>query len=674
MGTGIFSTGVSGLQVAQLGLQTTEHNIANATTPGFSRQRTVQASNVALQTGAGFIGQGVHVETIQRLYDGFLTAQVNRTQTASSELQAYGDAISKIDNMLADADVGLSPALQDFFSGVQAVAADPSQVTSRQAMISSAQALVSRYQTMSDQLTQIYDGVNSQIQSTVATINAYSSQVASLNQAIVLAQSAGTHTANDLLDQRDQIILELNKLVKVTTTTNTDGSLNLFIGNGQQLVVGNQVMTMTAQPSSQDPSRFVVGLKTSGGNQELPESLITGGTLGGLVNFRSQSLDRVANDLGRNAASLALTFNAQNALGQDLEGNIAGDSKFISNFFTLTAPHVAASASNTPANPDISVSYTSPPPYNGNFYTDLTSSDYRLDYDGAQLTLTRLSDNTQWSGATVAALNAVLATPGNEQGFSIDPAVFVAADAGASYLIQPTRDAARNISVNAAAAADPRLLAAAAPIRTGSAVANSGNAVISQGSVATGYVAPATGTKITLTYNAGQLTGFPSGPVSVTSGGVTTNYVYPAPDASIPYTSGATISFSGMSFEISGTPNNNDTFSIERNVAGVSDGRNALALGLLNTQNTMSGKTASYQSAYAQLVSDVGNKAREIDVKSQAQDAVLKQAQDSRDSVSGVNLDEEATNLMRYQQAYQAASKMLQVGNKLFDDLLSVLS
>ena len=673
MSTGIIGTGISGLQAAQLGLLTAEHNITNANTAGFNRQRTIQATSTALFSGAGYVGQGVHVATISRMYDSFLSMQVNRAQTTSSELESYYTQIKQIDNMLADPNSGVSPALQQFFTGIQQLAANPSQLPSRQAALSSAQVLVARYQDVANRISQIADDVNSQISSSVATINSYSEQIAKLNETIIVAGST-SHQPNDLLDQRDQLVLELNKLIRVTTTTNSDGTYNVYIGNGQQLVTNSQAIKLTARPSLADPSRFAVGIATNGGSQELPESLVTGGSLGGLLSFRSGTLERVANDLGRNAASLALTFNAQYALGQDLLGNIKNDSGFIENFFNVPAPRVIASALNAASSPDLSVVYTTPPPFDGNFYTDLASSDYRLDYNGANLTLTRLSDNTQWSAATVAALNAVLAVPANAQGFSLNAAAFVAADAGASYLIAPSRDAARGISVNAALAADPRLLAAAAPMRTQAATDNTGKATISAGSVVTGYTAPPAATPITLTYSGGQLTGFPAGLVSVTNGGTTTNYTYPAPDASIPYTSGATIAFAGMRVEINGSPDAGDSFSLARNSGATADGRNALALGQLQTQNTMSGKTASYQAAYAQLVSEVGNKSREIQVKSDAQAALLKQSSDARDSLSGVNLDEEAANLMRFQQAYQASAKMMDIGNQLFNTLLAAMS
>lgn len=670
MGTGLTSIGVTGLFAAQVGLQTAGHNISNANTAGYNRQSIQQSSNPGLVTGSGFVGQGVHVSTIVRSYSQFQTAQVNRAQTAVSELESYSAQIKQIDNMLADPSAGLSPSLQDFFRGVQQTATNPSALPSRQAMLSAAQALVSTFHSMDDRISQMYEGVNSQIVSAVSSINSFAQQIADLNGQIVIAQSSISQPANDLLDQRDFLVSELNKQIRVTTSVNSDGAYNVYIGSGQQLVVGSIVSGMTAAGSVADTSRIAVGLKTATGTQELPESLLSGGALGGLLGFRSVSLDRVANDLGRNAASLALTFNAQNALGQDLQGNIAGDTNFIADFFSIGLPVVAASTRNDPGSADISATLVAPT-FNGNFYTDLTSSDYQLAYNGT-FTLTRLSDKKTWTGVDLAAINTALAA--DPQGFTLaeSSATYTAGD---SYLIRPARDAARNISVNAALAADPRLIAAAAPIRTSSATVNTGNASISAGSVGTGYAAPAAGSPITLTFSGGNLTGFPGGDVSVTIGGVTTNY--PAA-ASVPYTSGATITIvgatppGGISFEINGTPNNNDSFLISRNTAGVSDGRNALALGQLQTQNTMSGKAASYQSAYAQLVSDIGNKSREIEVRGQAQQSLLVQSEAVKEGMSGVNLDEEAANMIRYQQAYQASAKILDVGSKLFDTILGL--
>ena len=740
MGTTLLTSAVSGMLSAQIGLQTAEHNITNQNTPGFNRQRIVQASNQATLTGSGFIGQGAHVSTVERMYDQFLSKQVNTAQTSVSQLDAYYAQISQIDNMLADPTAGLSPALESFFTGVQQVAANSAQLPTRQAMLSSAQALVSRYQGIESRLQEMYAGVNSQLVTQVDAVNSYARQVSELNQSIINAQSSISQPANDLLDQRDQIISNLNKLISVETTTNSDGSFNVFFGTGQQLVVGSQVMTLTAAPSSADPSRIAIGLSSGAAFQELPESLVTGGSIGGLLKFRSEALDKTANEVGRSAASLALTFNAQNALGQDLLGQSTGDANFVSNFFTLSQPRVVANSRNSTTTPAVVTASLSAPSIDGayslalngagtlytltrqsdglawtgatlaalqtniptsesvtvtgatvaagastqvsspaasgaNFYTKLTASDYRLSYDGTNYSLQRLSDNQQWSNASLANLSATVAS---SEGFSLSLASGTIAS-GDSFLIQPAREAARNLAVNAAVASDARLVTAGMPFKTAAGTTNSGTGKISAGATGFGYGTPAltltstSGVSLSYSSTTGLLTlaGVPAGAnISVTSGSTTT--VYPGP--TVPYTSGATISFAGASFSISGNLGNGDTFTLSKNAAGVSDARNASLLSKLQTQYTMAGETASFASAYAQLVSDIGNKTRQISVTQEAQQSLLEQSQSARDGLSGVNLDEEAANLIKYQQAYQASAKALQIGTGLFDTLIGIMN
>ena len=481
----IFGIGVGALQNAQFGLMTTGHNISNVNTDGYNRQRVIMASNIAVLTGAGYVGQGAHVATIERMYSNFLGAQVNQAQTTASSLEAYSAQLAQINNMLADPNSGLSPALSDFFKGVQQVAADPSSLAARQSMLSAAQAMVARYQGIESRLTELYDGVNGQIQGYVGSINSYAEQIAHLNEQIINAQAATNQPPNDLYDQRDQLVADLNKLIGVNTTMNTDGSYNVYIGNGQQLVTRTQVSQLVAVASSEDPSRLIIGLRNATGNQEMPESLISGGSVSGLLAFRSQFRDRAANEMGRVAASMALTFNAQHALGQDLNGNIAGDPNFVGNFFTLSGPKVIANSLNPASAANVTASFISPPPNNGNFYTDLTNSDYQLAYDGTNYTLTRLSDNVSWSAGSVAALNAaVTASSEGSQGFTV--AITGTPAAGSSYLIQPTRELARNIAINPVVAADVRQIAAAAPIRAQAGTTNTGNATISAGTVSTG--------------------------------------------------------------------------------------------------------------------------------------------------------------------------------------------
>lgn len=678
MGSGILGTGVSGLLAAQHGLQTTEHNIANANTPGYTRQRVLQGSNAGVNTGSGFLGQGTHVATIERVYSRFLTEQVDRSQSGASQLNTYAAQIKQIDNLLADSSAGLSPALQGFFDGVAQVAANPSHLPSRQTLVSNAQGLSARYQSLGTQLAQMYDGINGEIRDSVKAINSYAEQIALLNEQIGLAQASTGHSANDLLDSRDHLVAELNTLIRARSSTNGDGSINVFVGNGQQLVVGSQSIGLAVTASASDSTRLVVGVKSRTGVQEMPESLINGGALGGLLAFRSESLDRVSSDLGRNAVSLALTLNAQSALGQDLLGQSLlspPPSGFTSEMFTVAEPGVRADSRNPAGSPTVTAAFTTPVPFSGNFYTNLVASDYRLTSDGASVTLTRLADERQWTAADLTALDVQLQS--EPQGFSL--ASSAPLPAGASYLVQPTRDAARKITVNPAVVADPRLIPAAAPIRTSAGASNTGSAQISPGSVGPGYDALGAVLPLAVVYENGQLRNFPAGTQVSIDGGAPQLIASTA--SVVPYASGASVTLvgsatttppSGITFSISGVPNNGDRFVLARNAGATADGRNVLALAELQTRDTMSGKTASFQESYAQLVSENGNRTRQAQIGGEAQQALLKQAQESRDSLSGVNLDEEAANLIRYQQAYQASAKALQIATSLFDTILDL--
>lgn len=673
MGSGLYNNSITGMNAAQYGLMTTQHNIANVNTAGFNRQRIQQATNISLMTGSGFLGQGTNVSTVERMYDQFLSGQVNRAQTSVSELESYYSEIAQIDNMLADTNSGLSLAMEEFFSAAQQVAAYPASMSARQSMLSAAQAMIGRYQGLDSRLTELSDGVNGQITGQVDSINSYAQQIAELNDRIIVAQSAVQQPANDLLDQRDQLISELNKLVRVQVIEDSHGEYNVFIGTGQQLVVGNRASVLTAIASADDPTKIVVALKTLGGNSiEMPESLITGGELGGLIRFRNEALTPAFNQLGQVATSMALTFNAQHELGQDLLGQATGEGNFQNDFFTYPQPVAYANSANT-GNGVIAATFV-PPSVNvttagEHYYTNLTTSDYSLGFDGTDYTLTRLSDNFQWGPTDLATLSAAVSA---SDGFSL-ALTAGAMNAGDLVMIQPTRAAARNIAVNVNIANDARLLAAAMPVRTEVGMANTGNGQITDTRTVDGYNPAATVLPITLTYDSttGLLSGFPPViNVFVTAGGVTNVFA----GGWIPYNpaTGAQIQLNGMAFTLNGTLGNGDTFVLERNASGNADGRNILALGKLQTQKTIAGATASYQETYAQLVSANGNRTRQAEVTGKAQQALLEQATASRDALSGVNMDEEAANLIRYQQAYQASAKMLQVGAKLFDELLAI--
>jgi flagellar hook-associated protein 1 len=631
MATNIFGIGISGLQAAQAGLLTAGHNVSNAATPGYTRQQVLLASAQPQMTGDGFYGNGVDIVSVRRVYSEFLTEEVRTATAQSGSLDAHYAQMQRLDNMLADPASGLSPAIQEFFSAIQNVATYPNSNPSRQTLLSAAATLSSRFAMIDERLANMHEGVNQDVVATTRQISAYAVQIADLNQRITVALSAsGGQPPNDLMDQRDRIIDLLNADVRTTVLEQDDGAYNVFIGTGQPLVAGSRAYALQAMRDPLDTSRFTVAYQTPAGQIQMPENALAGGRLSGLLAFRSETLDSVRNALGRVAITLADTFNAQHVLGQDLNGQLGG------NFFSVGGPQTTASTRNTGT---AAIAAAIDPATLGS----LTTSDYRLDYDGASYALTRIADNTRQTFASL---------PQTMDGFTVSLASGAPA-AGDTFLIRPS---AAGGSTFQSVISDPAKVAAAAPIRTSRGTANTGSGVISAGVVNT------------LDPNLQQ-------PVSILFTGPNTFDVIGTGTGNpvgMPYVAGQNISFNGWTIQLSGSPQAGDTFAIGPNSGGVGDNRNALALGALQTRKFLDGGSASYQSAYSGLVGIVGTRTHELEVTSNAQTAVLEQARTAVQSFSGVNLDEEAANLIRYQQAYQASGKVLQIASTLFDTLLQL--
>ena len=685
MGTSLFNIAVSGLNAAQAGLSTTSHNITNASTPGYTRQQIEQVTNSPQFTGGGFLGQGTNVQTVQRVYNDFLTKQATAAQSAQGSLQAYSDQVSQVDNMLADAQAGLSPALQGFFSGVQGLQANPgsnpSSTPSRQALLSDAQTLVGSFNNLNQRLVDMQSNVNTQVQSTISSINDYAQQLVQLNQSIATAEVAGpSQPANDLHDQRDQVISQLSQLVGAQSISQSDGSLNVYIGNGIPLVVGTQAFALKATTSTSQPDQLEINLQTPRqATSSFPIGQLTGGTLGGLLDFQNGSLQSAESQLGQVAVSLAESFNNQHQLGVDLNGN---QGKAFFNLGAIPVQTNSQNAASTTAN-IVSASYDS------TNVQGLTASDYRVDYNGSGYQVTRLSDNTVVGSPPVTAAPIPPATTST---VTADGVTFSFAQgtvsSGDSFIVQPTRFAAGSISL---AITDPNKVAAAAAARSSGFSTNSGSATIAAPTLysATNMPGLVGAGGITMSYAGGNLTfaGLPSSTaMQVThADGTKTQYTAAALVASpvVPFAAGDIIALAptspptspatgDLSFQFTGTPTAGDKFTLSLNSGASSDNTNALALGQLQTTNIMNGGKTTFQSAYAQLVGTVGNTTRDKQVNLTAQNSTVTQLQASQQSVSGVNLDEEAANLIRYQQAYQAAGKIITVAGKLFDQLLSL--
>lgn len=617
----ILATSTSALLAFQNAIATTSHNVANVNTEGYSRQQVEFNARTPARLGNSYVGTGVDASSVKRSYDDFLTSQLRSTTSAYGQMNTYATLASSMDNLFGSSQSSLSPMFSQFFNDIEAVSSNPSATPERQTLLSDANGLTNRFQTLNTQLDALDQQTNAQITSSIKDINQLSSSIADLNKQITAAQNSTAGAPNDLLDQRDQAIKQLAGLVSVQTMPQSDGAMNVFIGNGQSLVVGDKPMPLTTVANAYDPQRLEVAYGSPQG--PLISDGITGGQLGGTLAFRREMLDPAHNQLGLLAQGFSASFNQQHQAGMDLQGNMGGA------FFAAGAPQTLPSRRNTgSATVDVQIGDASA----------LTASDYQLRYDGSQWQLTRLSDGTTSASSDPLQMDGLTITPST------------GANAGDSFLIRPTHGAAGGMQV---LIDDPARIAAAAPIRTQAAISNTGSASISAGAVLDPQDA---NLRQTVSIQFLSATAY-----SVNGSG------------SYAYTSGGDITLNGWQVQISGNPQPGDQFSIQRNTGGVGDNRNAAALSKLQNQGILNNGTATYQQAYGSLVSQIATRTQQSQDGRDAQQVLNQQTQAARDATSGVNLDEEAANLIRFQQAYQAAAQSITTANTMFQTLLSAI-
>ncbi|MEP7311485.1 MAG: flagellar hook-associated protein FlgK [Pseudomonadota bacterium] len=621
----MLSTGVSGLRAFQRALDTTSHNIANASTPGYSRQRVEMATRQPETFGSGFLGSGVDVSSITRYYDQLLATQTRTASSSLSRLSAYADKAQALSNLFADSSTGLNASLQKFLNSVQGVANSPTSTAARQVMLSEAEGLKQRLQTYNTRLNEIDSEINARLSGEAASISNSAQAIARLNQQIVAAQNSTGQPPNDLLDERDRLISELSQHVNVDIVAQDDGALNVFVGNGQSLVLGGVGANLVTQKDPYDPTRLNIAYQTAGSSSDVTGAL-SGGTLGGLLDFRREMLDPTRNQLGQIAVGLTSAVNAQHREGVDLNGNLGGD------LFAVGAVAVTRNAGNTGGG---TVAVTR------DDAGALTTQDYVLEYSGSAWSLRRTD-----TGAAVAMTGTGTALdPFKADGLSI--VVGGATAAGDRYLVKPTAGAVAGLNVLITV---PARVAAASPIRSAVASANLGDAAISAGEVLDA-ANPALRNTVTLQF-------IDATHYSVNGAG------------SFTYTGGANIDINGWRVQVSGTPAAGDTFAVANNAGGVGDNRNALALAGVLEQGVLLGGTQSLNGAVTSFVGAIGVAANQAASSRDAQQIIFDDSVAAVDSVSGVNLDEEAANLLRFQQAYQAAAQLIRVTQTLFETLL----
>lgn len=667
--SGIVNTALTGLQAAQDALQITGNNIANVNTPGYSQENVVQSNAIPTFIGGQYYGNGTQIASVQRSYSRFLQGQV-WTATASASGQAtLSSSLQQVLGVLSSGSV--STQVSQFFSGVAQVAASPSDLPARQSMLSNAQNLSATFQSLGQQLAGIGTGINQQIGQSVTQINSLTQQIAQINGQIASTQGNGNSVPNDLLDQRDQLVTQLNSQVGVQMLKQSNGQTNIYLSNGQVLVAGTQAFALQTQPSAYNQQTSDVAYASNGADIT---NNITGGTLGGLLQFRSQSLNPAENGLGQLADGIAGALNAQQSQGLNLNGTSGtaifstGGVQIFGNQANVGSGSIAISGRITNAGA-------------------LTASDYMLtNTGGGNWTLTDRGSGQVVSTTSGTISGGVTTLNFGSSGFSVSVSGAVS---GNSFLVEPTRLGASGMQTiltnpSGIAAASPYVSSTGAMTSGGLVNTNLGNMTLSAG----GYVASGSSGGVMVS----GLSSFPTAlQVTITnggSGGATVGYQISsgsggtgilASGTAVLGSSGSTIDIAYPSppggywqVNLSGSlAASGDAFTLSPGGAG-SNG-NAQAMTALATSHVMANNTTTFNGSAAQLITQVASQAGQAQNSAQAQATVLQQAQASQQSVSGVNLDQEAANLILYQQAYQAAAKAISVGNTLFTSLIQAL-
>ncbi len=615
--------GHSALESLQKAIEVTGNNIANVNTEGYSRQR---ANFDEMK------GYGVKIASVDRNYDFYLSREVQERAAGESAAIATRDLTSRLNTLLTDPATSVAGAMDTFFSAVQDVANNPSALPERQVLLGEAQTLTDRFRFIDSRIEALSSEVNLRMNTVVSDINGLASDIATLNKQIAKESQRTGKAPPDLLDDRDRNLNELAKLVGFTIKENSDSSVDATMGGGQPLVSQFTAYDLTTFTSPTSPGALAVAGKTA--NSDI-SSRISGGELGGLIDFRKNSLDPAKAQLGLVATNIGASINAQQALGLDLNGNAGAT------VFSSTTPAVTSASSNT-GSAVITATIADA--------SALTGDRYSLAYDGANWSLKNLSTSASEAITPSATVH----------GFTVAIASGTAA-AGDSFQIDLVGSGATDFQVTMS---EPEGIAAAMPVRSASQLANQGDGRLTDMKVTATNVAPTLplANSLTLTFNTAN------NRWDVT-GGATTQLSYnPANDSA-----GVSRTIGGLTFTLAGNPVNGDVITIENNTSAAGDNRNMLAIAELQTSKVVESKR-SFSAEYNSLVTTVAVNTRKAQSSADAESVLLKQAASARDNLQGVNLEEEAILLMRYQHALQAASQLVSIADSVFQAMIRATS
>jgi len=664
----LMSIGTRAMFANYASMQTTGHNIANAQTPGYSRQTVELATSGGQQTGAGFYGKGVDVVTVRRASDAFLTSQ---SQVASS-MAAMDDAratnLQQLESVFPPGDAGVGAAVGTFMNGFVDLANSPSDSSARQVILSDAAELADRFATAGGQLDRLQSGVAADLKNSVAQVNQMAKQVAALNGNIAALRGT-TNSPNDLLDQRDQLVKQIGNLVKVSTITADDGTMGVFIAGGQRLVLGAEAQQLSVTPDAANPARSTISISDSGLKHELSSDLLVGGSISGLIKYQNEDLVSARNQLGQMAAAVSARVNQVQGYGIDL-GSPPGAGDPI---FAVGGPVAIPNAHNTR---DATGNFAATVSLTVTDGSQLKASDYSLAADPAtagNYILTRGSDGVKFSMTPAGAgFSYTRLSDGAAMGSSVDGfqvAISGAPAATDTFELEPVGRAAVSMT---RVLDDPTGLAAASPMTAVMGVGNKGTATVSGLSV----VSPSSDPTLTTAINFTDASGDYAYTLTDSSGTVTAS-------GTGTWTPGQPIALNGYELSLNGVPANGDTISVAKTAHPESNNGNALAMVALRDEafvgrdmqldgTLQDGDTAT--DAYASVLANVGVRVQSAKTASTISAATSQQADEVVANKSGVNLDEEAGRLIQFQQGYQAAAKVLQVAQAIFDTLLQMAS
>lgn len=621
---GVLKIGSSALRAAYAQLQTTGNNIANAATPGYSRQRVVLAEATTTFSGGGFMGRGVDVVTVQRQYNDFLAREVNLATSAEASDSARAGALGRLDRLFADSENGIGAAYNELTAAMADLTNRPFDPAARSVLAQRATVLAQRIAVADDRFEQIGADVDRSLGQQAVELNQQLAELAAINNRIGSLGGNG-HTPNELLDRRDQLIEQVSQKVKANVYINDDQTVSLYAGTGDALVLGVDAAQVEIENDPDNPN--VARLLLVNDDRPVPvnESMLGGGSIAGLLEFRNRDLQESRWQLGQLAGAMAHAYNTQQSLGLDQNGQAGAD------VFRTGATRSIGAGSNA-GNAQFTATIAAG--------DQLQASDYELEFDGSTYQLKRLSDG---------AVSSFTALPMEIDGLEITLASGAVAP-GDRYTIQGASAFAGDFSM---VLGDPARWAAAAPATPKLAAGNAGTVSVANFGIDANDAATAAPVTITFT-----------GPGTYSVSGAGTG-----DPTGVAYSPGDTVSFNGWSLVLNGTPAAGDSITISPPADIASNNANAAQLLGLADRGIVGGKTMT--NGYGELVAGIGARAQAAEAGERASVSWRESATSARDEVSGVNLDEEAARLIQFQQAYQAAARVITASQQMFDALIN---